>query len=1335
MATRIQVRRDSASNWLVNDPILSNGEIGFEDDTYKFKIGDGTNNWTDLTYFASGNETVLIAGESISTSDAVYLNSSDSKVYKADNSNLSTARVFGFSKQNVIANDPIEISISSSLSIFSGLIKNESYYLGSNGAIITYENIGTNVKTFLGTAIDTDTLIMSIGEPSFINKTDGYQIGDTFSSANPNLGRLEGVLPFGCDAVSKTDFAPLYAVIGDKYEEIRTHADLGNEPASGAGMFYPTPPAGYIPRPAFPDLSFDDTDIATNQITITNHKYNRSGIPVLYKEGSSSLTGLTDNTVYYIVRVDVDTISLALSEDNAIAGSVITLTPGSATGHGLINAGLGSMFTLQGHKHNFSDAGSPTATRLSAWVSGSTHYPAVTFTAGPINGNYTGRYFDETANVTSHSNYGSISQSNETRPDIVHEYWYVKAAYTSASGEPVSALRYDTGWIQQTATWTNAEFAINHNLNSDLSDLIIKFFVSSDGTEANAINMGYGAYDRASGTDGNYGFSYFQDSLNQFHIQIGNSGLLYIDDSTGALSGIAEQDWYYKVIVYKPEILANYTGSRLTVINIDDSNDVTVNIPSAQLINYPITIGKTGAGNGNVLLNFETNENDTTLTSITEDGLSITIFPANNTWHLLSTSAGGSGGGGGDGSTLSDTYTYGEDLDANVLVYVNTDEKVYAADEADATKIEIIGFTTASGITDDSNKTIHKRGELTGFTGLTIGAPCFWRNGNIIHDDDLYEPGEYRFYVGIALNATTIDILLMEPTLVDEDFHYLEAVPVGAISYWPTSNIPTSYLPCDGRELSREDYAELFAQIGVAYGSGDGSTTFNLPDFRGYFFRAFDERTSGNIDPFYDEMGRLRAVGEAQEDAVKSFPLYSDYYDEYGRADNRLSDTSTSTNGLRFDSSYTESTANSHPSTSFNNVSENETRAINVGLYAIIKVRRIDPNVPYDLDSIDDRLTTLENNLLITNKFDSGWIANSDWTNAEFTINHGLNASLSELVVKFFISTDGTDDESFEISLAHYDNASATAEMFGATYFQTNKNGITIQTGSRGIAFYVYEGGSGAGAVIDNESYYYRCVIYKPSSISYLRSTLESVGSYKYSTGWTELTDWTYASETITHNFNAGISDLILKVFLSSDGTDTNAFELNNMMVIYDSASPSALDTTYGINFYQSSDNSITMVTGANGLQYIRDTDGARVNWSTGYYKVVVYKPDVIQKYDDTNKLDLANADTDWHYVGGTGEPAFQNSWVNYDLQMTARFRKDAMGFVHIHGSVKNGTVNTAVFTLPEGYRPIDGLTFVSAGNSDANTGRIYIESNGEVDIYAPNNLLNQLQCSFYAEN
>jgi hypothetical protein len=51
MATRMQQRRGTAAQWAAADPVLNVAEIGYESDTGKFKIGDGTNHWDDLNYF------------------------------------------------------------------------------------------------------------------------------------------------------------------------------------------------------------------------------------------------------------------------------------------------------------------------------------------------------------------------------------------------------------------------------------------------------------------------------------------------------------------------------------------------------------------------------------------------------------------------------------------------------------------------------------------------------------------------------------------------------------------------------------------------------------------------------------------------------------------------------------------------------------------------------------------------------------------------------------------------------------------------------------------------------------------------------------------------------------------------------------------------------------------------------------------------------------------------------------------------------------------------------------------------------------------------------------
>jgi microcystin-dependent protein len=71
-------------------------------------------------------------------------------------------------------------------------------------------------------------------------------------------------------------------------------------------------------------------------------------------------------------------------------------------------------------------------------------------------------------------------------------------------------------------------------------------------------------------------------------------------------------------------------------------------------------------------------------------------------------------------------------------------------------------------------------------------------------------------------------------------FQIVAGVPTGSVFCMAVATVPSGYLECNGAAVSRTTYAALFAIIGVNYGSGNGSSTFNLPDLRGEFVRGFD---------------------------------------------------------------------------------------------------------------------------------------------------------------------------------------------------------------------------------------------------------------------------------------------------------------------------------------------------------------------------------------------------------------------------------------------------------------------------------------------------------------
>jgi microcystin-dependent protein len=101
-----------------------------------------------------------------------------------------------------------------------------------------------------------------------------------------------------------------------------------------------------------------------------------------------------------------------------------------------------------------------------------------------------------------------------------------------------------------------------------------------------------------------------------------------------------------------------------------------------------------------------------------------------------------------------------------------------------------------------------------------------------------------------------------------------QAAPAGVVQAFAGATPPTGWLLCNGAAVSRSVYAALFGAIASAHGSGDGSTTFNLPDYRGRIIRGRD----GGIARDPDRASRTAAaaggntgdnVGSVQGEATK----------------------------------------------------------------------------------------------------------------------------------------------------------------------------------------------------------------------------------------------------------------------------------------------------------------------------------------------------------------------------------------------------------------------------------------------------------------------------------
>lgn len=78
-----------------------------------------------------------------------------------------------------------------------------------------------------------------------------------------------------------------------------------------------------------------------------------------------------------------------------------------------------------------------------------------------------------------------------------------------------------------------------------------------------------------------------------------------------------------------------------------------------------------------------------------------------------------------------------------------------------------------------------------------------------------------------------VDVSVLSATVSSLQTLVNNLVPIGTMMIWPTDTLPSAnWLLCDGTAVSRTTYADLFTAVGTTYGSGNGTTTFNIPDMR-----------------------------------------------------------------------------------------------------------------------------------------------------------------------------------------------------------------------------------------------------------------------------------------------------------------------------------------------------------------------------------------------------------------------------------------------------------------------------------------------------------------------
>lgn len=180
------------------------------------------------------------------------------------------------------------------------------------------------------------------------------------------------------------------------------------------------------------------------------------------------------------------------------------------------------------------------------------------------------------------------------------------------------------------------------------------------------------------------------------------------------------------------------------------------------------------------------------------------------------------------------------------------------------------GVTTISGLTSDSvvmsslqaaKDRIIISGALTANINLIFPS---WIKSWVVHNNCT---GNFTVTCrtasgsGVVVIPGLVSRLFCDGVNISDETYNPNNDMVGAVVGFAMNSAPTGWLIANGQAVSRTTYARLFSRIGTTSGPGNGSTTFNLPDYRGEFMRGLDN--GRGVDP-------SRVIGSAQGDSFRA---------------------------------------------------------------------------------------------------------------------------------------------------------------------------------------------------------------------------------------------------------------------------------------------------------------------------------------------------------------------------------------------------------------------------------------------------------------------------------
>lgn len=152
MADRIKLRRDTAANWTATNPVLAQGEPGFETDTDFLKVGDGVTAWNALSYVAGVGAFVSKTGDTMTGPLSVPAGASGAQVPRAQeigtlaNAQLTTH----YKRSNILGTVSQSGGVPTGAVIENGSNANGSYVRFADGTQVCWHVVTTSGTTSIG---------------------------------------------------------------------------------------------------------------------------------------------------------------------------------------------------------------------------------------------------------------------------------------------------------------------------------------------------------------------------------------------------------------------------------------------------------------------------------------------------------------------------------------------------------------------------------------------------------------------------------------------------------------------------------------------------------------------------------------------------------------------------------------------------------------------------------------------------------------------------------------------------------------------------------------------------------------------------------------------------------------------------------------------------------------------------------------------------------------------------------------------------------------------------------------------------------------------------------